>query len=389
MRIGIDARFFGPVGKGLGRYTQRLIENLEKISANGGSASGGDSEDVFFIFLRKENFEEYQPKNKKFHKVMADYRWYSFSEQINMPRLLNKYNLDLVHFPHFNVPLLYRKKFVITIHDLILIHFPTVKNTTLNPLFYWFKFAAYKLVIRSAIKRAAKVIAVSNFTKDDILKHYKIPKNKVAMTYEACDASGETKRIDSDAILKKYGLPAGRYGIIKPYIMYVGNAYPHKNLEALVLAFEKINEKKKNLNLVLVGKEDYFYKRLKNFTSDRKIQNVIFGGFIPDENLAMIYRESELYVFPSLYEGFGIPPLEAMNEGVPVISSEHPCMREVLGDAAFYFDATNAQNIADAIIEVVNNQELRQKLISKGREQVKKYSWEKMARETLEIYDNF
>ncbi len=180
MRIGVDARFYGAIGKGLGRYTQKLIENLEKISAKGGNE--------YFIFLRKENFEDYQPKNENFQKVLADYRWYTLSEQINMPRILNKYNLDLVHFPHFNVPLFYRRKFVITIHDLILIHFPTIRGTTLNPLFYFLKFLAYKIVIRSAIKRAEKIIAVSNFTKNDILKNYGVPAEKIAVTHEACDS---------------------------------------------------------------------------------------------------------------------------------------------------------------------------------------------------------
>jgi glycosyltransferase involved in cell wall biosynthesis len=371
MRIGIDARFFGPIGKGLGRYTQRLIENLENI----------DNINEYFVFLRKENFEDYQPKNKKFHKVLADYRWYTFSEQINMPRILNKYKLDLTHFPHFNVPLFYRKKFVITVHDLILIHFPTVKNTTLNPFFYWFKFAAYKFVIWSAIRKAQKVIAVSNFTCEDIFGHYKVPKNKVAVTYEACDKPNKENRLNKDEILNKYG-------IIKPYIMYVGNAYPHKNLEALVLAFKKIREKKPILQLVLVGKENYFYRRLKETAGNCKIKGLVFPGFVPDSELDVIYRNSDLYVFPSLYEGFGIPPLEAMARGLPVASSGHECMREILGESACYFDAKNPEEIAETVMSLLNNKERRSDLTRKGYCQVEKYSWQKMAAETLKIYQH-
>lgn len=160
MFIGIDARFFGSIGKGLGRYTQKLIENLEKI----------DHENQYVVFLRKENFDEYQPKNKNFQKALADYQWYTFSEQIKMPLLLNKFNFDLVHFPHFNVPFFYRKKFVVTIHDLILLQFPTVKGTMLNPVFYKIKFWCYKFIIWSAIKRARRIITVSNFTKNELLK---------------------------------------------------------------------------------------------------------------------------------------------------------------------------------------------------------------------------
>ncbi|MCD6149700.1 glycosyltransferase family 4 protein [bacterium] len=369
MRIGIDARFYGTAGKGLGRYTQKLIENLERI----------DGRNQYFVFLKKENFGEYQPKNKNFQKVLADYRWYTFSEQINMPRILNKYNLDLVHFPHFNVPLLYRGKLVITIHDLILIHFPTVRGTTLNPFFYWIKFLAYKIVIWSAIKKAKKIITVSEFTKDDILKNYKVPENKIKVTYEACDNFRETPVGNDEEILR-------RRGIMKPYLLYVGNAYPHKNLERLILAFKEVNKIKKDLKLVLAGKEDYFYHRLKKMTEKRNIKNVIFAGFVSDRDLSLVYRQASLYVFPSLYEGFGLPPLEAMAEGTPVISSDHQCMREVLGNSAYYFDARKPDEIAEAIIKVLDDEKLREKLTARGYEQIKKYSWEKMAGETLDVY---
>ncbi|HLN19093.1 MAG TPA: glycosyltransferase, partial [Patescibacteria group bacterium] len=230
MRIGIDARFYGPIGKGLGRYTQKLIENLEKVSAEGGTAPGGENQ--FFIFLRNENFDDYTPQNKNFHKVLANYGWYTFSEQINFPRLLYRYDLDLMHFPHFNVPIFYWRKFIVTVHDLILIHFPTVRSSTLSPILYWLKFLAYKFVIKFAVLRSKKIITVSNFTKSDIMKVYeRIPKDKIVVTYEACEdfcmmSPGKDKEI------------LARYGIINPYIMYVGNAYPHKNLERLILAFK-------------------------------------------------------------------------------------------------------------------------------------------------------
>ena len=134
MRIGIDARFFGSIGKGLGRYTQKLIENLGKISAQGGPASGWDKENQYFIFLRKENWEEYQPSGKNFTKVLANIPWYGIREQLQLPGTLKKHNLDLVHFPHFNVPIFWKGKFVVTIHDLILFHYPTRRASTLSPL---------------------------------------------------------------------------------------------------------------------------------------------------------------------------------------------------------------------------------------------------------------
>ena len=374
-RIGIDARFFGSIGKGLGRYTQKLIENLEKI----------DNENQYVVFLRKENFDEYQPKNKNFQKVLADYQWYTFSEQLKMPTLLNKFKLDLMHFPHFNVPFFYRKKFIVTIHDLILLEFPTVRGTTLNPLFYKIKFLSYRFIIWSAIKRAEKVITVSNFTKKELLKYYKkyLKEEKIAVTYEAGSDSiendGQNPLLDIE-ILKKYG-------IIKPYLLYVGNAYPHKNLERMILAFSSMNQEQK-YQLVLVGKIDYFYDRLRKLVENKSIKDVVFLGQLTDEVLDAIYRKSRAYVFASLYEGFGIPPLEAMSRNIPVISSDHPCMKEILGDSVYFFNGRDEKEISEAMEKIMEDEELRKILIEKSSNQIKKYSWEKMGRETMEIYLN-
>ncbi len=368
-RIGIDARFYGSIGKGLGRYTQKLIQHLEKI----------DSENTYFVFLRHENFDEYTPSNQNFQKVLADYNWYSFSEQIFFPKLLHSYRLDLMHFPHFNVPILYFRKFVITIHDLILLHFPTRRASTLSLVWYWTKFCAYRLVIYCAIVRSKRIIAVSQFTKKDILSQYSVAKNKIVVTYEACEKNLRESPQSSEQILEKYG-------ILRPYFLYVGNAYPHKNLEQLISAFSDVSAVLKDLNLVLVGKEDYFYLRLKAEVNKKKVEGVIFPGFVSDQDLSVVYQQALLYVFPSLYEGFGLPPLEAMQRGVPVICSNSTCLPEILGEAAFFVDAKVKEEITTAILKVFHDETLRKELILKGHKQVEKYSWEKMASETLEIY---
>lgn len=372
MRIGIDARFFGPIGKGLGRYTQKLIEKLEKI----------DSKNQYFIFLKSENFDEYQPKNPNFQKVLADFRWYTLAEQIKMPFLLRKYKLDLVHFPHFNVPILYFGKFIVTIHDLILLRFPTIRSSTLSPLLYWIKFLAYRIVISRAIHRSYKIIGVSNFTKNDILKKYSnIDKEKISVTYEACDdfCFFNPKKINDLTKL---------YGIMKPYILYVGNVYPHKNPERLILAMKKVCEEFPELKLVFVGGEDYFYRRLKELVRSEKMKNIIFAGFVPDYDLDAVFRNSLAYVRPSLHEGFELPALEAMARGVPVITADYECSREILEDSAYYFDGKNISDIARAIKNIINNEELREDLVKKGYEQVKKYNWQYMAQKTLDLYQD-
>ncbi len=220
IRIGIDARFYGPKQKGLGRYVQKLIENLEKNDLN----------NEYIIFIRKESWNKYHPTNPNFKKVLADYQWYTLFEQIFMPFKIKQAKVDLMHFPHFNVPIFYRMPFVITIHDLILKRFPTRRASTMGPIRYWLKNLAYKLVISSAIKRARKIIAVSNFTKKDILKYFKVRSEKVEVIYEGVPVIklNESKNKPS-----------------KKYLLYVGNAYPHKNLERLILAFNKLLENKK------------------------------------------------------------------------------------------------------------------------------------------------
>lgn len=391
MIIGIDARFFGPRGKGLGRYTQKLIESLEKI----------DQENDYVVFLRRGNFNEFQPQNRRFKKILADYYWYSFAEQFFLPLKIYRQKIDLMHWPHFNVPIFYFGPYVVTIHDLILQHFSTRRASSLGPLKYWFKYLAYKIVIWLALKRARKIITVSQYVKKDIINLFKIKPEKIVVTYEGAPIKNPKSEIP-----KRDAVPSGlcvrnpkqsveKYKIDSPFLLYVGNAYPHKNLERLVNAFGiLIKDYKQDLQLVLVGEEDYFYRRLHQdvhlsiLYSIESLARIIFTGFVSDEELTALYQNAKLYVFPSLCEGFGLPPLEAMSYGVPVVSSNLTCLPEILGEAAIYFNPLDPADMAEKINQVLMDENLRENLIAKGFEQIKKYSWRKMAEETLKIYKN-
>jgi glycosyltransferase involved in cell wall biosynthesis len=240
---------------------------------------------------------------------------------------------------------------------------------------------ANKMVIKSAILRSNRIIAVSEFTKNDILKNYRrIPAEKIAVTYEACDDYCLFNPKSSDEIV-------ARYGIKKPYILYVGNAYPHKNPERLIEAFQEVVSES-SMHLVFVGGEDYFYERLKEFVSERGAKNIIFAGFIPDYDLDAVFRAAVAYIRPSLYEGFELPPLEAMTRGIPVLSSDHTCAKEILGDSVFYFPAEDTSKMAKAILKVAADGNLRKVLIERGYRQVKKYSWKNMAKQTLRLYES-
>ncbi|MBU1119088.1 glycosyltransferase family 4 protein [Patescibacteria group bacterium] len=370
MKIGIDARFYGPFGKGLGRYTERLIHSLERI----------DTKNEYYIFLRKENFDAYIPQGSRFKKILADFQWYTLEEQREMPRVLNEHALDLVHFPHFNVPLMYRKPFVVTIHDLIIMRFPTKKATTLGPLKYKFKQWGYKTVIRSAVKRSKKVITVSNYSRSELAKYFHVPKEKVVVTYEAID--------ENDIHCRDFASVKEKFSINEPYLLYVGNVYPHKNIERLVRAFKRARENPelKNIHLTIVCKEDYFLSEIKKIVKNECIDNVNFTGYISDDELACMYSNSLAYVFPSLYEGFGLPPLEAMGHGIPVIASNTTCIPEILGDAAAYFDPMSVDDIVGAITKIAVQSELRESLIEKGKNRVKEFSWNTCAKQTLAVY---
>lgn len=370
MHIGIDARFFGPFGKGLGRYTQKLIESLEEL----------DTENRYTIFLRKENFDDYKPKKSNFKKVCAHFEWYSLEEQTKWPQFLSRYKCDLVHFPHFNVPLSYKGRYVVTIHDLIILHFPTRRATTLDPIKYAAKQFAYKVVIKNAVKKAKKIITVSEFSKRDIVKHFNLDKKRVIVTYEAADMKVQNS--------VEFQILKDKFNINKPYILYVGNAYPHKNIEKLVESFAKTSEKNPDVQLVLVGKMDYFYQRIKQLVDDNNYKNIIFPGFVTDEELQALYENCRVYTFPSLYEGFGLPPLEAMAKGAPVISSREACMPEILKEGALFYNPYSVDDIEQKTEEILHNEEVRKDLIEKGSKVVSSYSWEKCGGDTLKVYQS-
>lgn len=370
MKIGIDARFYGPTRTGPGRYTQKLVDHLQEI----------DNKNDYVVFLRKDNWDEFQPKSSRFKKVLADYRWYSLSEQLFMPWKIKNEKIDLMHFPHFNIPIFYPGKFIVTIHDLIITHFPTRRATKLGPLLYKAKQIGYKIVIWMAAKRAKRIITVSQFSKQEIVKHFKLKDEKVVVTYEACDPPKQAEG--------GFAHIADRFKITKPYLLYVGNTYPHKNLERLILAFKKILEEESiDIQLVLVGKRDYFSERLENLVKEqRMVGDVIFTGFVEDNELPLFYRSALLYVFPSSIEGFGLPPLEAMSYDLPVVSSNAPCMPEILGEAVKYFHPDEISDIVHVLKQVIQDKQTQESLREKGREHTKRFSWKKMVEKTYSIY---
>jgi glycosyltransferase involved in cell wall biosynthesis len=364
--IGIDARFYGYKDGGLGRYSEMLIKYLQEI----------DHQNYYKIFLRKEGFKICQITNSHFQKVLVNINNYSLKEQIYFPYKIWLEKIDLMHFCHLNVPILYSGRYIVTIHDLIMNDYSTKRESTHSfPVFFIIK-KCYQIVLARAIKNAAMVIAVSQFTKSCVLQRYKIKPERAAVVYEG-------------VTLKKFDSLPERSRPTEKIIMYVGRAYPHKNLENLLRSFRIFRRRYKHqdFKLYLIGGKDFFYEKLIRWAKRRNLfYGVIFKGFADDKQLDQIYKRASLFVFPSLVEGFGLPPLEAMAHEVPVISSQNPPMPEILKNAPYYFNPKDPSNIAEAMHLVISNKELQNRMKSRGKKVAKQYDWLDMARNVLILY---
>jgi len=375
-KIGIDARLYQIPG-GIGRYCRELINGLEKV----------DDENEYYIFLNKEGYGLYNPLKPNFHKVQANVGWYGFAEQTKMPRIWKKVNPDLMHFTHFNKSIFYRfKPYVVTIHDLTysITAREGLKISKLPPIIYGIKQFVYERVIKDVIKNAKKIIVPSYNSKQDIISAYRIKGDKVTVTYESVD-----KSFSPDEKKQTFKNLADRFGIKKEgYFIYVGNASPHKNLKRLILAFDILSKEKKDFQLVLAGKKEKFYAALEEWVAKEGIGDgrVVFTGVVIDDELQSLLANSYACTFPSLAEGFGIPPFEAMASGTPVLTSATSCLPEVCENSAIYFNPYLPTSIAEKMKMIIENPKMREEFIKAGFEHIKKFSWERMARETRDVY---
>lgn len=374
MHIGIDARMYGIQNRGIGRYIQCLIDGLAEI----------DDGHRYTLFMGSVAAAAFGKGGGKFKIVKTDVPWYGAKEHLIMPWLIRRSGVDIMHWPHINVPWWRPVPYVVTVHDLIVLHFPGSRATTLPNWQYRLKLAAYNRVLRHAVKKAKKIITVSNFTKRDIIRQLGVDEKQIAVIYLGVDKMVlGTERLPNPAPFAEY--LSSTFNIKKPYLLYVGSAYPHKNLERLIAAFRRLQpEFHRNWQLVLVGREDYFYKKLAAavFSSD-----IIFTGQVSERDLDGLYRGARALVFPSLYEGFGLPPLEAMARGVPVVAAKAASIPEILSDAAYYFDPENIESLAAALDLIGGSRSMQDELSRRGFERVKHFSWDKTAKQTLAVYE--
>jgi glycosyltransferase involved in cell wall biosynthesis len=363
MNILIDARMIA--WPGIGRYTERLLEHLQSL----------DEAHTYTVLMLPADKARWRPSNDRFSLVYADIRPYGLAEQTRLPRLLNRLKPDLVHFLHFTAPVAYRGRYVVTIHDLILLRYQNLRGNALRRLKYRSKHVVMRRAIRSAAKRAVFIITDTHFVKDDIIATLGAPITKVKVIPLASD----TLIAEAQPITKPH--------LGSDYLLYVGSFFPYKNIAALIDALKLLVTTRPGLKLILAGKVDSFADRLKNHAASLGVADqVIFTGYVSDGELVWLYQHAAAYVFPSLSEGFGLPGLEAMSQGTPVISSNASCLPEVYADAAHYFNPYSTADMAAKIAEVLDDPKLQQQLRMAGNEHLKDFSWEAMAKRTLELY---
>lgn len=368
-KIGIDARMYRRSTGGIGRYIHGLLEYLAKI----------DQDNHYYVFLTDEDLKEYQLKAKNFTPVRAPFPHYSIKEQWGFLRLLNSYHLDLVHFTNFNHPVFYRRKYVITIHDMTMTLFPAPgKQTSFLARFF------YHLVLKNGVKKSKKIMVDSKNTKTDLIKIQKTGGQKISVIHLGVDDNYQPNR-DPEKI---EGLKQ-KYKIFSPYLLFVSQWRPHKGIEKLVEAFEILYSrfKTQDLYLVITGKPNLNFKEIEERINSSPLrERIITPGFVDEEDMALLYSNAAAFVFPSTYEGFGLNPLEAMACGTPVATSDISCIPEVCGRAALYFDPYDPEDIALKTYTLLTNDKLRQKLVNRGFANLKRFSWQKMAAETLAVY---
>jgi glycosyltransferase involved in cell wall biosynthesis len=361
--IIIDARLFGPKNTGIGRYTQNLLISLKNQK--------NFSNFRFGLIIKNEDKKEISSLlGNSYQYFETNISHYSLKEQLLLPSFINQLKPDLVHFTHFNKPLLYFGKSVVTIHDLIKHFYRGKETTTKKSFFYWPKYLIYRFLTDFTIKHNSLIVP-SNYWRNYIIHHYHLAGSKITTTYEAVDPNFQIKT----------NLTA-----IKPenYILYTGNLYPHKNIIIILKALKHLP----SLKLKIISARDVFYDRIKKIVAKMNLENQVeFLGYVPDQHFFKLYHLALALIHPSFMEGFSLTGLEAMSLSCPVISSNSSCLPEIYGDSVLYFNPKDEQNLVSQIQTLQNNPTLRQKLINLGHKQVKKYSWQKTAQLTFSVYE--
>lgn len=366
MKIGIDMRMYGG-GSGVARYIQELsLAVLEQDKIN----------EYVLFFYKIDDYIKNQFSRFKVKLVETKAKHYSIREQTTFVLQLYREKLDLVHFPHFNVPFFYRNPFIVTIHDLIHQRYPGRNKSRI------FHRVAFRMIFSHAIKASKAIIAVSNFTKKEILEFYPNVSEKIFVVHEAAT---DNLKIYDHAQAQNY--VNEKFNINSKYFLYVGVYRRYKNLQILAKAFDLFCEKNPDFKLVLVGEPDPFYPEIQQEIRQIKHIDKLFEvGKISDEDLSHLYSAAAAFILPSKTEGFGLILLEAAKHRLPIIASDIDVIKEIMGDSVIYFNLNSPNDLTDKMRSITDNPEVRKLYAQKADDRRKIYSWTKAGDETLNIY---
>jgi glycosyltransferase involved in cell wall biosynthesis len=368
MKITTDCRYIN--ASGIGRYIQNIVSRIIK-----------EDEFNFNLIVQEKDINKFGfLKHSNVNLIIDDSKMYSVQEQINIPLKVPK--SDIFWHPHYNIPILpiNAQHIVVTIHDMY--HMVNIREFNLIQQIY------IKNVMKNAVRKANKIITISNFSKQEIIKYTGVSSKKIKVIYPAVDTAQFKALEDKEFLYEKI---LQKYNISKRFILYVGNVKPHKNVVGLLNAYAIAKKYLPNdLKLVIAGESENFISKITNISkiiSDLSMSSdVIFTGYIEDADLPVLYNLAEFFVFPSLYEGFGLPPLEAMACGCPVIASSVASISEACGDAVLYCYPYNTDGITQKIVQLAKDDNLKSTLRKKGLEKVKIFSWDKAAEEHIKLF---
>jgi glycosyltransferase involved in cell wall biosynthesis len=380
VKIAIDIRRIRDFG--IGTYIRNLLNAL----------AVEDCTNQYLLLAQKSDAPLIAHLPSSFQPVFYDRRDTDRLEHLFLPIFLRRFKPDLIHFPTNRVPLLLRRRYVVTVHDMSALLFSSDSG-------FWMNIRRFRF--RRGLLRAAKVIAVSAATSRDVRNLLSIPADRIQIVYNA--PAPEFFDHERPAVLMNAAGPEAaenerrrileRYQIQQPFLLYAGNIRPQKNIPRLVEAFavartELENDPRyKNLRLIIIGDEISKYPAVRRAVMQSRVEHSVrFLGFVPFDTLRVFYELASAFVFPSLYEGFGLPPLEAMASGTPVVASEIGALPEAVGDAALLVNPENVFDIARGICEVLLNDEMRASLIERGLKHAASFSWERTAKEVVGIY---
>jgi len=380
MRVAIDCRLWDEGG--VGRYIRNLVYALNKHR----------SPIEYTLLVRPESklqVTSYKLQTN-FKLQITNAKWHSVDEQLGFWRALEKEKFDLVHFPYFSHPILYNRPFVITIHDLTILHFPTGKATTKSLPEYYLKRLAYVAALKHGIYKSQKILVPTEFVKEDILKNFKIPAEKIVVTYEGVgielqNSNSQIHKSTNQTQNSNYKVNNRNSREEKPYFLYVGNFYPHKNVEYLLEAFAKVKDEK--VKLTLCGAESFFSKRMEEVVKKLNLESrVVFKYGVGNEELLALYSSAVALVYPSKFEGFGLPIVEATALSCPLLLADIPVFHEIAPPGAEFFSLNNGSELAEKMNALLVKKQAR--LSEKEKENyLAKFSFAKMALETERVYE--